>query len=87
MAVISGHEYVGSTTLFKPVMQWTPAVFSCESLTHALSTPFQLLLEMVGSNDPDLQEAAAGCLANIRHLAVENTKTAKKTRTASKASN
>ncbi|XP_028392957.1 armadillo repeat-containing protein 4-like [Dendronephthya gigantea] len=47
----------------------------------------KLLLEMVGSDDPDLQEAAAGCLANIRRLAVtENTKTPKKSRTASSKS-
>jgi hypothetical protein len=45
---------------------------------------------MVGSDDPDLQEAAAGCLANIRKLAVivKDTKKSKKTsRTSSKMSN
>ncbi|XP_046859302.1 outer dynein arm-docking complex subunit 2-like [Xenia sp. Carnegie-2017] len=31
----------------------------------------KLLLEMVGSNDPDLQEKAASCLTNIRQLAIQ----------------
>lgn len=34
--------------------------------------PFQLLLEMVGSEDAGLQEAAAGCLLNMRQLAMAN---------------
>ena len=32
----------------------------------------QLLLEMVGSDDAGLQEAAAGCLLNMRQLAMAN---------------
>lgn len=32
----------------------------------------QLLLEMVGSADAGLQEAAAGCLLNMRQLAMAN---------------
>ena len=35
-------------------------------------SPFQLLLEMVGSEDACLQEAAAGCLLNMRQLAMAN---------------
>ena len=35
---------------------------------------FQYLLEMVGSTDNVLQEAAAGCLGNIRRLALANEK-------------
>jgi len=35
---------------------------------------FQPLLELVGADDPVLQEAAAGCLANIRRLALANEK-------------
>ena len=34
--------------------------------------PFQLLPEMVGSEDAGLQEAAAGCLLNMRQLAMAN---------------
>ena len=34
----------------------------------------QLLLSMVGSTDEVLQEAAAGCIGNIRHLALANEK-------------
>ncbi|KAM7430592.1 hypothetical protein ABFA07_018715 [Porites harrisoni] len=32
----------------------------------------KLLLEMVGSDDAGLQEAAAGCLLNMRQLAMAN---------------
>ena len=32
----------------------------------------QLLLEMIGSEDAGLQEAAAGCLLNMRQLAMAN---------------
>jgi len=35
---------------------------------------FQPLLVMVGSKDEILQEAAAGCLNNIRRLALANEK-------------
>ena len=35
---------------------------------------FQPLMEMVGSPDDVLQEAAAGCIANIRRLALANEK-------------
>ena len=34
----------------------------------------QPLLQMVGSRDEILQEAAAGCISNIRHLALANEK-------------
>ena len=34
----------------------------------------QPLLHMVGSSDEELQEAAAGCISNIRHLALANEK-------------
>lgn len=34
----------------------------------------QLLLAMMGSMDEVLQEAAAGCVANIRRLAMANEK-------------
>ncbi|XP_040831657.1 outer dynein arm-docking complex subunit 2-like [Ochotona curzoniae] len=34
----------------------------------------KLLLDMVGSSDQDLQEAAAGCIANIRRLALATEK-------------
>ena len=34
----------------------------------------QCLLEMVGSSNEELQEAAAGCIGNIRRLALENEK-------------
>ena len=34
----------------------------------------QLLLHKVGSADERLQEAAAGCIANIRKLALANEK-------------
>lgn len=34
----------------------------------------QPLVEMVGSTDEVLQEAAAGCIANIRRLALANEK-------------
>ena len=36
---------------------------------------YQLLLEMVGSEDAGLQEAAAGCLLNMRQLAMANERT------------
>lgn len=35
---------------------------------------FQPLLELIGSTDHNLQEAAAGCLSNIRRLALANEK-------------
>lgn len=35
---------------------------------------WQLLLHMVGSPDQDLQEAAAGCISNIRRLALATEK-------------
>lgn len=35
---------------------------------------WQLLLDMVGSPDQDLQEAAAGCISNIRRLALATEK-------------
>ena len=35
---------------------------------------FQPLMDMVGSPDDVLQEAAAGCIANIRRLALANEK-------------
>lgn len=35
---------------------------------------FQPLITMVGSSDDILQEAAAGCLGNIRRLALANEK-------------
>ena len=38
----------------------------------ASSFDLQLLLEMVGSDDAGLQEAAAGCLLNMRQLAMAN---------------
>ena len=34
----------------------------------------QPLMKMVGSTDKVLQEAAAGCISNIRHLAMANEK-------------
>lgn len=34
----------------------------------------QPLLQMVSSSDAVLQEAAAGCINNIRHLALANEK-------------
>ncbi|XP_054222154.1 outer dynein arm-docking complex subunit 2 isoform X6 [Homo sapiens] len=36
--------------------------------------PLNLLLDMVGSPDQDLQEAAAGCISNIRRLALATEK-------------
>lgn len=36
--------------------------------------PIQPLLQMVGSLDAVLQEAASGCISNIRHLALANEK-------------
>ena len=39
---------------------------------------FQPLMEMVGSYDDVLQEAAAGCIANIRRLALANEKSRNK---------
>ena len=35
---------------------------------------FQPLMKMVGAADEDLQEAAAGCIGNIRRLALANEK-------------
>lgn len=32
------------------------------------------MMELVGADDTDLQEAAAGCLSNIRRLALANEK-------------
>ena len=39
-----------------------------------ISSLFQLLVDMVGADDPALQEAAAGCIGNIRRLALANEK-------------
>lgn len=39
---------------------------------HITVPVLQLLLEMIGSNDAALQEAAAGCLLNMRQLAMAN---------------
>ncbi len=51
----------------------------CGKLTFEFSLVFfffqpQLLIDMVGSDDPALQEAAAGCIGNIRRLALANEK-------------
>ena len=37
----------------------------------------QLLLEMIGSEDAGLQEAAAGCLLHMRQLAMANERAGK----------
>ena len=39
---------------------------------HSIASILQLLLEMIGSEDAGLQEAAAGCLLNMRQLAMAN---------------
>lgn len=44
------------------------------SIYHVSSLSLQSLLSMVGSTDEVLQEAAAGCIGNIRHLALANEK-------------
>jgi len=38
---------------------------------------FQKLLPLVGNGDSIMQEAAAGCISNIRRLALANQKTKK----------
>lgn len=43
--------------------------FNCITMHESGVVPF--LLKAVSTNDWDLQEAAAGCLANIRKLALE----------------
>lgn len=35
---------------------------------------FQPLIKMVGAQDEELQEASAGCIGNIRRLALANEK-------------
>ena len=45
-----------------------------ELFIEPVSLPLQRLLGMVGSSDAVLQEAAAGCISNIRHLALANEK-------------
>ena len=46
----------------------------CVCFLPFFSPAMQPLLQMVGSSDAVLQEAAAGCINNIRHLALANEK-------------
>ena len=49
--------------------------FVCVLCEHVQSpSAHQPLLHMVGSSDAALQESAAGCISNIRHLALANEK-------------
>ena len=67
----------GATQLLNSFCK-TSGRFCCPFLYLALPRPvaycfdLQLLLEMVGSDDAGLQEAAAGCLLNMRQLAMAN---------------
>ena len=60
------------------ILDWlktlSQSIYQAIDKQHAVFSilPFQLLLEMVGSEDAGLQEAAAGCLLNMRQLAMAN---------------
>ena len=47
---------------------WTRLQLTFDFMASCFSS-FQLLLEMVGCDEQELQEAAAGCLSNIRKVA------------------
>lgn len=67
---LGSHDIIVQRSAMRALEQLGKHPDSC--ITMHRSGVVKLLLEMIGSEDAALQEAAAGCLLNMRQLAMAN---------------